>query len=158
PGIPGSGPGVASTPVRSRVVVLAGRDRLADSLVQALRSSPGVEGCERGPRQATGVEAAALSGFDTLVYSALPADAATIGPDINDARAVSERLASLPLKHVVVLSSAAIYSPNHQNVGLLDEDTFIPEGRSDIADGWREVERLTANIGHRSGGEAPVLT
>jgi 1-acyl-sn-glycerol-3-phosphate acyltransferase len=66
-------------------------------------------------------------------------------------RAVTARLGAMPFKHAVILSSAAVYAADHQNVGLLAEDAFIPQGRSAIADGWREVERLTSFIGERSG-------
>jgi 1-acyl-sn-glycerol-3-phosphate acyltransferase/nucleoside-diphosphate-sugar epimerase len=137
--------------VRARVAIVAGRDRIAKSLVDALTRSPHVELCERAPHDPERIEAAAFSRFDTLVYSALPTDSASTGPDLARARELCARLASLPLRHAVVISSAAVYSPNHQSVGLLDETAFVPEGRSLIADGWREVERLGTQIGERSG-------
>jgi 1-acyl-sn-glycerol-3-phosphate acyltransferase/nucleoside-diphosphate-sugar epimerase len=144
--------------VGSRVVVLAWRDHLAESLVKCLRSSPQVEACERISSDAEHMEAAALSGFDTLVFSPVPPGGVTIAPDLVATRAVCERLASVPLKHLVAISSAAIYAPHHQNVGLLDEEAFLPEGKSDIADAWREFERLTSLVGQRSGGDPPVRT
>ena len=137
--------------MRVRVAVVASRDRLAESLVDALSRSPHVEFCERAPHDPQRIEAAAFSRYDTLVYSALPSGSATTGPDVAAAREVCARLASLPLKHAVVISSAAVYSPNHQSTGLLDETAFVPEGRSEIADGWREVERLSTQIGEHSG-------
>jgi len=142
--------------VRVRVAVVASRDRLAESLVDALSRSPHVEFCERAPHDPQRIEAAAFSRYDTLVYSALPSGSATTGPDVAAAREVCARLASLPLKHAVVISSAAVYSPNHQSTGLLDETAFVPEGRSEIADGWREVERLSTQIGEHSGA-APTV-
>ena len=142
--------------MRVRVAVVASRDRLAESLVDALSRSPHVEFCERAPHDPQRIEAAAFSRYDTLVYSALPSGSATTGPDVAAAREVCARLASLPLKHAVVISSAAVYSPNHQSTGLLDETAFVPEGRSEIADGWREVERLSTQIGEHSGA-APTV-
>ena len=142
--------------MRARVAVVASRDRLAESLVDALSRSPHVEFCERAPHDPQRIEAAAFSRYDTLVYSALPSGSATTGPDVAAAREVCARLASLPLKHAVVISSAAVYSPNHQSTGLLDETAFVPEGRSEIADGWREVERLSTQIGEHSGA-APTV-
>ncbi len=142
--------------MRARVAVVAGRDRIAKSLVDALTRSPQVEVCERVGHDPQRIEAAAFSRFDTLVYSALPSASATTGPDVAAARELCARLASSPLKHAVILSSAAVYSPNHQSVGLLDETAFIPEGRSLIADDWREVERLSAQIGEHSGA-APTM-
>ena len=143
--------------MRARVAVVAGRDRLARSLVEALSQSPQVEACERAPHDPRAVEASAFSRYDTLVYSPLPAGSATTGPDLAAAREVCARLASFPLKHVIVLSSAAVYSPNHQSTGLLAETAFVPEGRSEIADGWREVERLAGQIGAHSGAAPTAI-
>ena len=142
--------------MRARVAVVAGRDRIADSLVDALKRSPHVEVCERVGHDPQRIEATAFSRFDTVVYSALRPHSATIGPDVSAAREFCARLAASPLTHAVVISSAAVYSPNHQSVGLLDETAFIPEGKSAIADDWREVERLCAQLGEHSGA-APTL-
>lgn len=142
--------------MRARVAVVAGRDRIAESLVDALSRSPHVESCERAPHDPQRIEAAAFSRYDTLVYSALGSGSATTGPDVAAAREICARLASLPLKHAAVISSAAVYSPNHQSTGLLAETAFVPEGRSEIADGWREVERLSTQIGGHSGA-APTV-
>jgi 1-acyl-sn-glycerol-3-phosphate acyltransferase/nucleoside-diphosphate-sugar epimerase len=144
--------------VRARIAVVACRDRIAASLVSTLSASPNVELCERAPHEPERIEAAAFSQYDTVVCSPLHARSASTGPDVAIAREVCARLASLPLKQAILLSSAAVYSPSHQNAGLLDETTFIPEGRSDIADGWREVEQLSTQIGSRSGAALPVHT
>ena len=140
----------------ARVAVVSSRDCLAEPLLDALRRSPDVELCERAPHEPDAIEAAVFGRYDTVVYSALPAAGPATGPDVVAARAVCERLASVPLKHAVVISSAAVYSPNHQSTGFLAESSFIPEGRSAIADEWREVERLSGLIGERSGA-APTL-
>lgn len=137
--------------MQARVAVVAGRDRLAEALVAALRRSPAVAACERVPAEPSAVQADALAGYDTIVYSALPATGGTIGPDVAAAREFLSRLVAAPVRHAVVLSSAAVYCPSHQNVGLLAEDAFIPEGRSDIADSWVEVETLARRIGEHSG-------
>jgi 1-acyl-sn-glycerol-3-phosphate acyltransferase len=141
-----------------RVAVVAGRDRLTEPLVRALSQSPCVGLCERLPADPARLDAATLSRYDTLVYSPLAALGASTGPDVAAAQAVCERLAAVPIRHAVIISSAAVYAPSHQNVGLLDETAFIPEGRSEIADAWREVERLSALIGERSGSAPTVRT
>jgi 1-acyl-sn-glycerol-3-phosphate acyltransferase/nucleoside-diphosphate-sugar epimerase len=144
--------------VRARVAIVACRDRIAESLVDALGRSPQVEWCERATHDPSGIDAAAFSRYDTVVCSPLPSERSTTGPDLAVARNVCERLASLPLKQAILISSAAVYSPDHQNVGLLDESAFLPEGRSEIADGWREVERLATQVGERSGAPQPIRT
>lgn len=144
--------------MRARVAIVACRDRIAESLVAALRQSPHVELCERATHDPHRIEASAFSRYDTVVCSPLPSDSATTGPDLAVARDVCSRLASLPVRHAIVISSAAVYSPDHQNAGLLDESTFIPEGRSEIADGWREVERLGVQVGEHSGAAPPIRT
>jgi len=123
--------------VGARVAVVVGRDRLAEALVEVLRRSPAVETCAR---------------------LALSASGSTTGPDLPAARAFLARLVASPIRHAVIISSAAVYCPQHSNVGLLGEDAFIPEGRSDIADHWIEVERLASRIGEHSGAAAPQLT
>lgn len=142
----------------ARVAVVASRDRLAESLIDALRRSTAVDVCERAPHDPDAIDAAVFSRYDTVVYSPIARDGWSTGPDVDHARAVCERLASMPVRHAVVISSAAVYSPSHQNTGRLDEAAFLPAGRSAIADGWREVEQLGAMIGGRSGAPAPVRT
>ena len=140
----------------ARVAVAIGRDSLAGPVIAALQRLPGVESCERAPDDAARVDAATYSRYDTIVYSALPAAGPDTGPDVAAARAFCERLASLPLAQLVVISSAAVYSPHHQHTGLLKESAFIASGRSAIADAWRDVERLSVLISSRSGA-APVV-
>ncbi len=135
----------------ARVAVVAARDAFAEAFLRELRSRPEVALAERVPHAPGGIDPAAFERFDTLVYSPLPPGGLGTAPDVAAARAISERLVSAPLKHAVIVSSAAIYGPNHENAGLLDEGTFVPAGRSTIADGWAEVERLTTQIGERSG-------
>ena len=125
----------------ARVAVIADRDGLAEPLIHTLRQSPHVERCERI------TDDRAFESFDTIVYSALPAHGGSMGPDLESARGVCARFASLPLTQIVVVSSAAVYGADHHNAGLLDETAFIAEGRSEIADGWQTVERLTSVIG-----------
>ena len=144
--------------MRARVAVVACRDRIAEPLLAALSRSPHVEVCERVSHNPERIDAAAFSRYDTVVCSPLHSGSASTGPDLTLAREVCARLASLPLTQAVVIGSAAVYSPNHQNAGLLDESAFVPEGRSAIADGWREVEEISAQIGERSGAAAPIHT
>ena len=137
----------------SRVAVVAGRAAVADALVRALRGAPGVDVCERVADDPAKIDPAAFDGFDTLVYAPKTADGST-APDVDATRAFAQRLVSVPLKHAVIISSAAVYGPNHQNVGMLDEEAFIAEGRSEISDRWQAVEQVTQQIGQRSGAAA----
>src|SRR5438552_1631833 len=130
----------------ARVAVIAARDGLAEPLIRTLRHSPDVEHCER---------ASAFESFDTIVYS--PAHDGSIGPDLVGARDVCARLASLPLKQIVVISSAAVYGADHHNAGLIGETAFIAAGRSEVADGWRTVECLTRTIGERTNPVRTIL-
>jgi 1-acyl-sn-glycerol-3-phosphate acyltransferase/nucleoside-diphosphate-sugar epimerase len=135
----------------ARVAVVAARDAIADALVHELRSTPEVSLAERVPHEPGALEPAVFERFDTLVYSPAAPDGTGTAPDVDAARAMSERLVSAPLRRAVVVSSAAVYGPNHQNPGLLDETAFIGAGRGDIADAWQDVERRTRQIGERSG-------
>ncbi len=134
----------------ARVAVLVARDRLAERLVRSLRECPPqIELCERAPHDPARVDRAAFERFDTLVLSPLSPEGPGIGPDLALARALAERLAAIPFQQVIVVSSAAVYPPDHHNVGLLGEDAFIAAGRSEIADAWREAERVVRVIGER---------
>ena len=144
--------------MRARVAVVIGRDALAEPILAALRRSPGVESCERAPHDSASIDAAGFSRFDTLVYSPLRAQSPEVAADLEEARAVFERLSSVPLKQTVILSSAAVYSANHQHTGLLRESAFVGGARNRIADDWREVERLSEMIGHRSGAAPTTHT
>jgi 1-acyl-sn-glycerol-3-phosphate acyltransferase/nucleoside-diphosphate-sugar epimerase len=135
----------------ARVAVVAARDTVAAALLRALGDT-----AERVPHDAARIDAVAIAPFDTLVYA--PALRDPPGADVAVARSICERLASVPLKQIVLVSSAAVYTPNHEHVGLLDEETFQREGRSALADAWRQVEGLATLIGARSGTAVPVRT
>lgn len=139
----------------ARVAVVTPRASVADALVRALRAAPHTELCEPIAGDPGHLQSTAFDRFDTLVYAPGPANGRTIGPDVEAVRAFSERIASVPFKQTVVVSSAAVYAPSHQNVGLLDESAFIPAGRSDISDAWQAVEEIARQIGERSGTRAP---
>lgn len=140
----------------ARVGVVIGRDSLAGPVLAALQRSAGVESCERAPHDPAGVDATAFSRYDAIVYSALPASGPDTAPDVAAARAFCERLASLNLAQLVVISSAAVYSPHHQHTGLLEESVFVASGRSAIGDAWQDVERFADLVGAQSGA-APVV-
>jgi 1-acyl-sn-glycerol-3-phosphate acyltransferase len=140
----------------ARVAVIAVRDAVAEPLVRALGESAEVEACERIAHDAAGINALVPGSFDTVVYAGASGHAPGVGPDIAAARGIFERLASCPLRQVVIVSSAAVYTANHQNVGLLDENAFIRDGRNTIADVWRQLEELGELIGARSGTPPPV--
>jgi 1-acyl-sn-glycerol-3-phosphate acyltransferase len=142
----------------ARVAVIAARDGVGDPIAGALRATPGVAACERVPHDPAQIDTLALSTFDVVVYAAAAGAGPAGSPDVETARAIFDRLASLPLKQVVIVSSAAVYTASHQNVGLLDETAFMREGRSAIADAWRKIEELGSLIGTRSGTAAPIRT
>jgi len=137
----------------ARIAIVAERDGVSGPLILALRESPGVAACERIPHDAAGIDVRSLASFDTLVYAA----ASNGTPDVGAAGAIFGRLASIPFKHVVVVSSAAVYTASHQNVGLLDEHAFH-RGGSAIADAWSQLEELGFLVGARSGTAPPVRT
>src|SRR5437016_3360511 len=75
-----------------------------------------------------------------LVY-APPTPGRTGVPDPNHARLVFDACAAAGIRHVMVLSSAAVYAPHHHNRGLLTEDCQSCRGADNaIADAWRDLE------------------
>src|SRR4051812_40285890 len=98
----------------ARVAVLAARDTVAQGLLHALGGS-----AERVAHDSAQIDAVAIAPFDTLVYA--PSLDDPPGADVAVARAICERLASVPLKQIVLVSSAAVYTADHEHVGLLDE-------------------------------------
>ena len=141
----------------ARVAVITPCDRAADSVIAALRAAS-IGSCVRGPHEPGQIEATAFEQIDTIVYVPLPAPGCRSDPDLEAVAAVTSRLAAMPVRHAVVVSSAAVYAADHSNVGLLRESAFLPQGRSAIADAWREVERLASFIGERSGATPTLRT
>src|SRR5262245_51346309 len=106
----------------ARILVIEPSDDFARLLVQRLSESPAVEACRRAPPgEGEGVGPPADLGVDTVVYSPRPGKPGQPTPDLRDAEAVFSRCALATVRHVVVLSSAAVYAPSHRNRGLLSE-------------------------------------
>ena len=142
----------------ARIAVVACRDRIAESLVSALQASPHVELCERAPHEPERIEAAAFSRYDTVVCSPLRARREHRTGSCDCARGLLAAGVAAAQTRDRLIERSRSTRPSHQNAGLLDETTFIPDGHSEIADDWREVERLSAQIGGRSGAAPPLHT
>jgi 1-acyl-sn-glycerol-3-phosphate acyltransferase/nucleoside-diphosphate-sugar epimerase len=129
------------------VAVVAASERLADHIVKALRESAGVTVCERAPAagRLTINDADWLQRFDTVVYAPPAYDRSASAPDLTAASAMFDALTRTRLAHLVVISSAAIYSADHHNVGLMDESAFITDRGREIVRRWMAFEHEAAH-------------
>jgi 1-acyl-sn-glycerol-3-phosphate acyltransferase/nucleoside-diphosphate-sugar epimerase len=123
------------------VAVVAASERVADHIVRALRDSAGVTLCERAtdPRLTIN-DAEFLQRFDTVVYAPPGHDRTGAAPDLTAASAMFDALTRTRLAQLVVISSAAIYSADHHNVGLMDESAFVTDRGCDIVRRWMAFE------------------
>ena len=135
------------------VAVVAASERLADHIVRALRESASVELCERAPadRRLTIHDADWLQRFDTVVYAPPGHDRSASAPDLTATSALFDALTRTRLAQFVAVSSAAIYSADHHNVGLMDESAFITDRGRDIVRRWMAFE-------HEAGHTVPAET
>ena len=132
------------------VAVIVQSERLADAIVGALRGSAGIARCEAAPRHSAAAPADAdwLKPFDTVVYGPPPQPAGGLAPDLTAASAAFDALSRVRPAQLVVLSSAAVYGANHQNVGLLDETAFISDRGRDTVRRWMAFEHDAARAVH----------
>ena len=135
------------------VAVVATSERLADHIVRALRESASVHVCERAAsdRRLTIHDADWLQRFDTVVYAPPGHDRTAAAPDLNAASALFDALTRTRLTQLVAVSSAAIYSADHHNVGLMDESAFVTDRGRDTVRRWMAFE-------HEASHTVPAAT
>jgi len=138
------------------VLVAAQRDPVGEALLRGLETRPTIERCRR---TAPGDDLAALAGQnpDAAWIVVPPRDPRQ--PAAPDAGAVSAILAALAgVRHLVVLSHAAVYPPSHHHPGRVGED-FPPRSagwrRNAVAERWQALE---ATAGDAVRGTPTVLT
>jgi 1-acyl-sn-glycerol-3-phosphate acyltransferase len=98
----------------------------------------------------------ALAGFDAVVYrpSLLPREG---GPDLAEAAALLAEVAAARPAKLVLLSSAAVYEPSHQQLGLIAEPRVLPRARNRISRRWLELEELARSSFEESSATLVVL-
>ena len=68
-------------------------------------------------------------------------------PDLKDAEKTFQRFVQSPTAQFVLISSAAVYVPQHNNIGLLSEKKkLIRSADNFIANGWQDLENLAASV------------
>jgi 1-acyl-sn-glycerol-3-phosphate acyltransferase len=132
------------------VAVLGGEESLAACVISRLQQDTAGRACGRSLEHGS---------TDTLVYLPRPGGRQRPGPDLGDAEAVFQRCSSLPIRKAVVVSSAAVYGPNHNHQGLLPEARILATGNSHpIAARWARLEALAEGfLARRNGAVLTVL-
>ena len=68
-------------------------------------------------------------------------------PDLKDAEKTFQRFVQSPSAQFVLISSAAAYVPQHNNIGLLSEKKkLIRSADNFIANGWQDLENLAVSV------------
>lgn len=120
----------------SRVAVAGARGPLTEQLVERLAAATS-DGAHL---------AADATGCETLVYPALADAGRGAAPDLTAAGAVLERAAGAGVRHLVLISSAAVHEPSHHHPGHVAEDRLVPLKHGNrIAGAWRSLEELAAS-------------
>jgi 1-acyl-sn-glycerol-3-phosphate acyltransferase/nucleoside-diphosphate-sugar epimerase len=115
---------------------------IAEHLVSGLRGTPGIEVCEAAPpgRLPTVEDPGWLRKFDTVVYVPPSIGRNNTAPDLSAAAILFDALSRAKPAQLVVVSSAAVYGANHQNVGLLSEEAFISDRGRESVTQWMALE------------------
>ena len=124
------------------VAIIASPPRLADHLVGALHGAASIDACEAAPpgRLPAVEDADWLCRFDTVVYVPPLEGPHSMAPDLGAAATMFDALSRAQPAQLVVVSSAAIYGAAHQNVGLMNESSFIADRGRTIVRKWMALE------------------
>jgi len=126
------------------VAVAAPRDSITRAIVARLARDRGASLCHPDLPRALS-RPGALAGFDAVVYrpSLLPREG---GPDLAEAAGLLAEVAAARPARLVLLSSAAVYEPSHQQPGLMAEPRLLPRVRNRISRSWIELEELARSV------------
>jgi 1-acyl-sn-glycerol-3-phosphate acyltransferase len=136
------------------IAVASPRDGVTRALAARLAQSPWSLCHSDLPR--TLARPGTLAGFDVVVYrpTLLLREG---GPDLAEAAALLGAVADARPGKLVLLSSAAIYEPSHQQPGLLAEPRVLPRTRNRVCLRWAELETLARSLLAESGTALVVL-
>jgi len=136
----------------ARVVVIDDRDPIAQLLVKRLQESPHVEACHPAPQGEDGFGGLMSGGYsgllqdqhaDTVIYS--PPLSRSLMPDLADAETVFQHCLRARIKHFVLLSSAAIYTPSPHHPGHVSESRLPSRNeKHSVSNHWADLESLAA--------------
>jgi 1-acyl-sn-glycerol-3-phosphate acyltransferase/nucleoside-diphosphate-sugar epimerase len=135
----------------TRVLVFDQRQEFSNLLKQQLEASDAIESCwvddtTKSVSTEKTVDSSSLTGHSaigTLVYSprCIGSNSATL--DLDHARKVFTLNNLRHLRHVVLLSSAAVYHPRHGNPGLITESrSTVATTPNAYANQWRLLELI----------------
>jgi 1-acyl-sn-glycerol-3-phosphate acyltransferase len=123
-----------------KIAVVLSDATLREHIVARLRGSFRVENCHPGEKHET---PSTFTGTDILVYGPDILPAGQMTPDSIQARRFLDAVAGKPVQTLILLSSAAVYSPSAHNPGLLSESNpSLRTGNNAIAKRWLEIEAL----------------
>ena len=138
----------------ARVVVIDPRKQLRQLLTERL--SGAWEVCAVAPTDATDKHLAA--GDEAVVYHPPQESRLSATPSLEHARRTLEQCASVSVRRLVLLSSAAVYTPHFHNPGFMSEDRPTRRQRENrIARRWSELEELASQLLKGSATQLTIL-
>jgi 1-acyl-sn-glycerol-3-phosphate acyltransferase/nucleoside-diphosphate-sugar epimerase len=152
----------------ARVVVIDERDQIAELLVERLQESLQVEAVERAPQgedEFGGLLSGSYAGLlqeqraDTVVYSPPVRARRSMTPDLADAETIYQHCARAGIRHLILLSSAAIYVPSPHHPGHVSESRLLSRNeKKSLANHWADLESLAAlYFSDHSGARLTIL-
>lgn len=134
----------------ARVFVIDDRDWVAELLAKRLQESPRVEAVERAPQGEDGFGGHLGGSYtdllqeqkaDTVVYSPPLSPHRLMTPDLADAEHVFQHCSRAGIRHLILLSSAAIYTPSPHHPGHVAESRLLSRNeKKSLADHWADLE------------------
>lgn len=127
-----------------RALVIEERKSVAELIEIQLRTISALTEC-----RVVSVSSAApdLPESEVIIYSPRLLAPHLSVPDLESAGKIFGRFSKTPPRQFVLISSAAGYVPQHNNIGLLSEKKkLIRSANNFIANGWQDLENLAASF------------
>ncbi len=95
---------------------------------------------------------------DVVIYSPPQISPHITAPDLEDAEKTFSRFVQTPPAQFVLISSAAVYVPQHNNTGLLSENKkLVRSAENFIANAWQDLENLAVSRFENSNVKLLIL-
>ena len=140
----------------SRVVVAGASGALTELLVERLRGAR--EDCRHQQPTADGLPGVSGAECDAIVYLALAGQDLRGLADLAAARGVFDHAGRSGVRHLVVISSAAVHEPNAHHPGHVSEARLAPRRLDNpIAKTWLALEKLAEEAAEQYGLKLTIL-
>jgi 1-acyl-sn-glycerol-3-phosphate acyltransferase/nucleoside-diphosphate-sugar epimerase len=131
-----------STPNGTRLLILGANVALSQTLCEALRGGSPLSVERQGAFEGDFEYSIDPGSVDVAVF--VPAiEEGLSAPDLTDAQSVFETCLRAGVRHVVIVSSSAVYAPSSKNPGFISEARpLVRDGSNSVSAAWLKLEAL----------------